>query len=54
MPTKWLQERADGSKNGHGTGFERPSVGCVCLELSDGGAYTRVDPGFGFLVGTGL
>ena len=26
MPTKWLQERADGSKNGHGIGFEGPGV----------------------------
>ena len=27
MPTKWLQERADGSKNGHVIGFEGPGVG---------------------------
>ena len=26
MPTKWLQERADGSKNGHRIGFEGPGV----------------------------
>ena len=26
MPTKWLQEWADGSKNGHGIGFEGPGV----------------------------
>jgi hypothetical protein len=26
MPTKWLQERVDGSKNGHGIGFEGPGV----------------------------
>ena len=26
MPTKWFQERADGSKNGHGIGFEGPGV----------------------------
>ena len=26
MPTKWLQERADGSKNGQGIGFEGPGV----------------------------
>ena len=26
MPSKWLQERADGSKNGHGIGFEGPGV----------------------------
>ena len=26
MPTKWLQERAKGSKNKHGIGFEGPGV----------------------------
>ena len=31
MPTKWLQERADGSKNGHGIGFEGPGVGVVLI-----------------------
>ena len=26
MPTKWLQERGKGSKNGDGIGFEGPGV----------------------------
>ena len=26
MPTKWLQERAKGSKNEHGIAFEEPGV----------------------------
>ena len=33
MPTKWLQGRAYGSKNGHGIGFEGPGVD-VCLGLA--------------------
>ena len=27
MPTKWLQERTNGSKNAPGIGFEGPGVG---------------------------
>jgi len=33
MPTKWLQERADGSKNGHGM----PPKRAFCVEGSNAG-----------------
>ena len=38
MPTKWLQQRADGSKNGHGIGFEGPGVVC---SGSEAGSYFK-------------
>ena len=29
MPTKWLQERTNGSKNAPGIGFEGPGLGVI-------------------------
>ena len=34
MPTKWLQERGNGSKNEDGIGFEGPGVGPPTLTPS--------------------
>ena len=41
MPTKWLKERARGSKNEPGIGFEGPGVVCYHLQELDAGEGTR-------------